>query len=229
MRNQPESAQTLKGAKDVGTLAPLDRIRLRAQLGMADDVTASNIRRATALMIHRIADYYTVIQYTGPSYVYGRVDSDYPSALKAIASHNYMDDSWSYREMTPAHPTCSNESLFTEAGWMCIDTACRLAAWEMSEEVPEARPILDQARYAVKSLCEAREVSEMNWQTSRRRLGTPGIQKIIKRIIAKLRFVRIGKGAVRPVVIPQGSISMVNSYRNVTDWSAEDQQVALVG
>lgn len=79
--------------------------------------------------------------------------------------------------MTPAHPTCTNESLFNEAGWMCIDTACRLAAWEMSEEVPEARPILDQARYAVKSLCEAREVSELNWQSSRRRLGTPGIQR----------------------------------------------------
>lgn len=221
MRHQPERAQTLQQAKERGALRPLDLARLRAQLGLTEDVTALNIRRATGLMVERVADYFEVVQYTGPSYVFGRVDSDYPSALSAKSTHNYIDDSWSHREMGPAHPTCSMESLFNEAGWICIDTACLLAAYEMASEVPEARPILDQARYAVKSLCESSEVSGVNWLTSRRRLGTPGIRKLVRRIDSKLRFVRIGRGAIRPVVIPQGLVSTANACRNVTDWSLE--------
>lgn len=226
MSEQPIAAQTLAGAKLDGTLAPLNRSRLRAQLGMEDQVNAANIRRATALVLARIQDYYCVIQYTGPGYIYGRVDSEYPSALNAVAKHNYMDDTWSHREMTPDHPTCSTEEVFNEAGWMCVDTACKVACHEMASEVPEAREILRQARYAIRDMCQNRELSEVNWADSRRRLGTPGIRKVLKRLDAKLPLVRIGRGVTVPVVLSARMIGLAHSYKGISDWSIEDQPFA---
>lgn len=227
MSDQPATAQTIDGALQDGSLPPMNRIRLRAQLGMVEDITASNIRLATALLLQRVQDYYTVVQYTGPAYVYGRVDSEFPSALYAKPKHSYMNDTWFQQEMSPTHPTCTVERLFSEAGWLCLDTACRLAVAELAREVPEARAVLDQGRYAIKGMCEQRELTELNWKDSRRRLGTPGIRKMLKRFSSKLRFVRIGKGkGILPIILPHERITTSHIYRDITDWSYEDQPVA---
>ncbi|WP_323601131.1 hypothetical protein [Pseudomonas putida] len=226
MADKPATAQTIAGATQDGTLPAMNRIRLRAQLGMAEDITAANIRRATALVLQRVQDYYSVVQYTGPAYVYGRVDSEYPSALYAEARHNYMNDTWIHQEMSPTHTTCTAEVLFREAGWLCLDTACRLAVHELAEEVPEAREVLNQARYAVREMCRHRELTELNWADSRRRLGTPGIRKMLKRLSSKLKAVRIGKGCIIPVILPPGRFAISESYRNIADWSYEDRPLA---
>lgn len=225
MSEQPASMQTLDGAKRDGTLPALDRGRLRAQLGMEDRITAANIRRATALVLQRIEDYYTVVQYTGPGYVYGRVDSDCPSARYAVARHNYMDDSWIYQEMTPDHPTCTDEKVFKEAGWLCVETACKVAIHEMAVEVPEATQVLGQARYAIRAMCQSSNLSGVNWAESRRRLGTPGIRKILKRLSQSLPNVRIGKGPIMPVILTSGQGGVSTVYRHITDWSLELQQL----
>lgn len=217
---QPPSRMTLTTARETGLLSPLDRGRVRAQLGMLDSFSASDVRRATALMLARLMDYYAVVQYTGPGYVYGRTDSTYPSALNSVAARNYMDGSWSHREMGPAHASCTVQSLFDEAGWLCIATACKLIAAEMAIEVPEATDVLQQSRYCVDSLFEERSVSGVNWSDSRRRLGTPGIRKLIARILSALPNVQIGLGPIRPVVLSKDHLWMAESCRNVREWSA---------
>ncbi|WP_370601793.1 hypothetical protein [Pseudomonas nitroreducens] len=217
MSDQPPATQTLAGAHQEGTLRPINRVKLRAQLGMVEEVSAANIRRAISFVIERVLDYYAVVAYTGPGYVFGRVDSDFPSALYAAPHHNYMYDSWDHREMSPTHPTCSNEKLINEAGWLCLDTACRVAVFELALETPEAKQILDQARGAVMSMCENRTISEVNWRESRRRLGTPGVRKILRRMLAKLPVVDIGRGPIRPVILAPGAPR--SGLNHITDWS----------
>lgn len=126
MSAEPSPAQTIGRAREFGALAPLNRKKIRAQFGLVDVVTADHVRRATALLLERIQDYYTVVQYTGPGYVYGRADSEWPSALYATPEFNSMEGEWSHKEMSPTHPTCTSERLFNEAGWLCLDTACRV-------------------------------------------------------------------------------------------------------
>ena len=87
---QPSTAKTLSQAKSDGSLRPLDKPRLRSQLGLVYQVTATDVRRAATLLLQRVSDYYQIIQYTGPGYVYGRVDSTWPSALYAEAELNYV-------------------------------------------------------------------------------------------------------------------------------------------
>ncbi|MFV3332884.1 hypothetical protein ACNFIA_18230 [Pseudomonas sp. NY15437] len=217
MSNQPSAAKTIAGAQQEGTLRPINRVKLRAQLGMVDEVTAASIRRAISFVIERVLDYYQVVAYTGPGYVFGRVDSDFPSALYAAPHHNYMYDRWDHREMSPTHPTCSNEKLINEAGWLCLDTACRVAVFELALEVPEAKKVLEHARSAVMSMCEDRTISEVNWRESRRRLGTPGVRKILRRMLAKLPAVDIGRGSIRPVILAPGALR--SGLNHVTDWS----------
>lgn len=217
---QPPSQMTLTDAREAGLLSPLDRGRVRAQLGMLDSFSANDVRRATALMLARLMDYYAVVQYTGPGYVYGRTDSTYASALNSVAAHNYIDGSWSYREMGPTHAACTVQSLFDEAGWLCIPTACKLIAAEMACEAPEATEVLRQAGYCVDSLFAERSVSGVNWSESRRRLGTPGIRKLLVRILSALPNVQIGLGPIRPVVLSKDQLWMAEKCRNVREWSA---------
>lgn len=220
MRDKPSTVQTLAGAQQDGALPPINRVRLRAQLGMVDDFSAANIRQATALVLQRVQEYYTVIKYTGPGYVYGRVESTWPSVVYAAPTHNYMTDSWYFQEMGPTHPTCTTASLFEEAGWLCLDTACRVAVYELAREVPEAESVLAQARYAIMTMCADRELSEVNWDESRRRIGTPGIVKVLKRLAGKLPSVQIGKGSTRPVVLSPTLISRAHIWHEIAEWSA---------
>lgn len=217
---QPPSQMTLTAAREAGLLSPLDRVRVRAQLGMLDSFSASDVRRATALMLARLIDYYAVVQYTGPGYVFGRTDSTSPSARNSVASYNYMYGSWSYREMGPSHPSCTVQELINEAGWLCISAASKLVAAEMSDEVPEATDVLQQARYCVDSLFEERSVSGVNWADSRRRLGTPGIRKLLVRIQSALPSVHIGLGPIRPVVLSKDQMWMAGQCRDIREWSA---------
>ncbi len=189
MSAAPSPAQTIASARECGALAPLNRKKIRAQFGLVDEVTADHVRRATALLIERIQDYYTVVQYTGPGYVYGRVDSEWPSALYATPQFNSMEGEWSHKEMSPTHPTCTSERLFNEAGWLCLDTACRVAVYEMCLEVPEAKMVLEQARYAILSMCNDRALSETDWRSSRRRIGTRGIRKLLERLGSVLHLI----------------------------------------
>lgn len=217
--DQPQSAATLEQAKANGALRPLDRQRLRAQLGLVDRIVAADVRRATELLLQRLIDYYEVIQYTGPGYVYGRVSSSWPSALYAEARYNSMYSCWQHIEMSPVHPTCTLEMLVSEAGWMCTDTAAKVAKAEMAEEVPEAGAVLAQARYAVESLLGVSSVSGVLWSDSRRRLRTAGIRKVLTRVRAALPEVTIGIGVIRPVVLGPGDSAKTGIFKDVSDWS----------
>lgn len=227
MSAAPSPAQTIASARECGALAPLNRKKIRAQFGLVDEVTADHVRRASALLIERIQDYYTVVQYTGPGYVYGRVDSEWPSALYATPQFNSMEGEWSHKEMSPTHPTCTSERLFNEAGWLCLDTACRVAVYEMCLEVPEAKMVLEQARYAILSMCNDRALSEKDWRSSRRRIGTRGIRKLLERLGSVLHLVNIGIGSVRPVVMAPGS--KLAGLKHITDWSMGSEPGRMTG
>lgn len=209
---------TLMSAQVEGSLRPLNRTKLRAQFGMLDGFKASDVRRAIALMLGRLLEYYSVIQYTGPGYVYGRVDSSWPSSLECNASHNYMDNSWCYREMHPSHPTCSIESVFSSAGWMCVETACKIARNEIAQDVPEATEVFLQASYAINSMLYERSISNIAWSASRRRLGTPGVRKALKRLQVVLPSIQIGLGPIRPAVLAQSQIGR-STFGHVREWS----------
>ncbi len=217
----PSPVPTLAESAKNGRLPALDRVRTRAQLAMVDTVTAANIRLATTLLLSRVREYYKAVNYTGPGYVFGRVDSEFPSALYAAPVHNYMDDTWIHQEMSPANPTCTAQRLFEEAGWLCLDTACRVAIHEITQEVPEAQVVLLQARYCIRSMCEDRKLSGINWRDARRRLRTPGVRKLLGRIGEMLPYARIGRGAVRPAVFLPDEGLVSAPYSNVTDWSFE--------
>lgn len=227
MSAEPSPAQTIGRAREFGALAPLNRKKIRAQFGLVDVVTADHVRRATALLLERIQDYYTVVQYTGPGYVYGRADSEWPSALYATPEFNSMEGEWSHKEMSPTHPTCTSERLFNEAGWLCLDTACRVGVYEMCLEVPEAKMVLEQARYAILSMCNDRALSETDWRSSRRRIGTRGIRKLLERLGSVLHLVNIGIGSVRPVVMALGST--LAGLKHITDWSMGSEPGRMTG
>ncbi|AVX92516.1 hypothetical protein AO943_36365 [Pseudomonas aeruginosa] len=227
MSAEPSPAQTIGRAREFGALAPLNRKKIRAQFGLVDVVTADHVRRATALLLERIQDYYTVVQYTGPGYVYGRADSEWPSALYATPEFNSMEGEWSHKEMSPTHPTCTSERLFNEAGWLCLDTACRVGVYEMCLEVPEAKMVLEQARYAILSMCNDRALSETDWRSSRRRIGTRGIRKLLERLGSVLHLVNIGIGSVRPVVMAPGST--LAGLKHITDWSMGSEPGRMTG
>jgi hypothetical protein len=219
--DQPKTAVTLEQAKAAGSLRPLDRIRLRAQLGLADQVTAVDVRRATELLLQRVLDYYEVVQYTGPGYCYGRVDSTWPSALYAEARFNHYYNVWQHLEMNPVHPTCTDSLLLSAAGWMCTNTAAKLAVIEMSKEVPEAADLLQKARYALAELLDNASASGVNWSSSRRRLRTPGIRKLLSNLQSVLPDVTIGVGnfSPRPVILGLGETWMAGKFTKVSDWS----------
>lgn len=217
--DSPAAAMTLGQARASGTMPRLDRHRLRAQLGLTEDITGANVRRATDFLLQRLLDYYTVIQYTGPGYVFGRVSSSWPSALRAAPQYNPYHDCWQHAEMNPVHPTCTLAELEGHAGWMCTDTAAKVAAAELATELPEARELFQQARYAIESLLEDSSISGVRWCDSRRRLKTPGIRKVLARIKATLPVTAFGIGAVRPVVLASSSAGAALTLRHVRDWS----------
>lgn len=225
--NQPNTLLTLAEALCTNQLAPIDRQRIRAQFAQLDVFQASDIRRAMELVLARITNYYQVISYTGPAYVYGRVDSEYPSALYAKPEHNYMYQTWSYREMSPAHPSCTIQRLFNEAGSMCLPTACKVAQAELAEEVPESNEVFRLAGYAVMSMVKDREFSEVRWSDSMRRLGTPGIRKVLKRLTAKLGDAHIGwESGLFAAVVPGTCEWRLAQYPRVKKWSYGALQLA---
>ncbi len=226
--SQPATRQTLAVARESGQLKPLDRKRIRAQFAMLDRFQAADIRRALGLLLSRLSDLYEVIAYTGPGYVYGRVDSEYPSALYAMPVQNYMDGSWMYQEMSPAHPTCTIERLIHEAGSMCLQTACKVAQAELCQDVPEAQELFRLAGRAVLSMAAESELSGVRWSDARRRLGAPGIRKMLKRLEAALPESHVGwSGGTVPVVVPATLEERLRLYRDVTDWSYAEPAVAL--
>jgi len=218
--DQPDTLLTLAAALQTKKLAPIDRQRIRAQFSMLNVIRAADIRRATELVLARITAYYQVIGYTGPEYVYGRVDSEFPSALCAKPELNYMYNTWSYREMSPTHPICTVERLFNEAGFMCIQTACKVAADELSKELPESKELFVIAGRAVQSMIKDRDISGISWRDSMRRLRTPGIRKALKALSWKLADVHIGwTGVFFPVVVPVSHEQRLAIYSDIKDWS----------
>lgn len=223
---RPAAVPTLRQAKSDGTLRALDKLRLRSQLGLVDQMTATDVRRAATLLLQRVADYYAVIQYTGPGYVYGRVDSTWPSALYAEAELNYSSKTWSHREMGPCHPSCPISRVHDLAGWVCLQTALLLAVEEMACEIPEAKPALDQARYLIDSMASIHEVSGVRWSEARRRMRTAGIRKLIARMQALLPTVPFGLGCVRPLVLSPNQLTAVKSFKGIREWSLPVQEGA---
>lgn len=218
-RAQPATAPTLKQAKLNGSLRPLDKLRLRSQFGLIEQASANDIRRAAGLLLQRITDYYQVIQYTGPGYVYGRVDSTWPSALYAEAEHNYLTNQWDHREMGPCHPSCPISRVHDLAGWACLQTALLLAVDEMTAEVPEAKHAFDQARYLVDSMVSVQEISGVQWKDARRRLRTSGIRKVLTRLQQVLPNVSFGLGCIRPLVLAPSRVAAAGNISGIREWS----------
>ena len=120
--------------------------------------------------------------------------------------------------MYPSHPTCSIESVFSSAGWMCIETACKIARNEIARDIPEAIEVFLQASYAINSMLAERSISNIAWSESRRRLGTPGVRKVLKRLQLVFPTIQIGLGPIRPAVLAQSQIGR-STFRDVREWS----------
>ena len=128
--------------------------------------------------------------------------------------------------MGPCHPSCPISRVHDLAGWVCLQTALLLAVDEMASEVPEAKPVLDQARYLIDSMLDISDVTGVRWSEARRRLRTKGIRKVLTRMQEMLPLVPFGLGCIRPLVLSPKQLAQVRNIPGIREWSVPSQAAA---
>ncbi|BDC78655.1 hypothetical protein ACEP6V_21475 [Pseudomonas aeruginosa] len=212
----PQQKLSLQAALDSGKLRPLDTRRVRAQLAFVSLDSASDARRAVALLLARVGEYYQAVDYCGPGYVYGKASSDWPEALDRNFTYDRMNARWHQQVLSIAHPDTGPARIFENASAMCFGTALKVAAFEIGLEVPETNELLRRAVVLLNSLVSQRAWSGVCWSDSKRRLGTKGIRRVLASMLGALCVARVG-------ITPAGNLTAVfaddNSMRHVRSWS----------
>lgn len=212
---QPQDMMSLSDALAAGTLKALDRSRIRAQLACASEESPAEMRAALMAVLSRAKDYFGVIEYTGPGYVFGRVDSEYPYALsKSFVFALYAG--WQ-RQSLQADAQANLGELYRTASAMCLNTACRVAAYEIAQVVPESKEVLLQAARVLSRSVHRRELSGTNWMDARRRLRNKGLGKVLEHLTKALERARIGVIDRYNTVIVPASDSM-HLWNDVRAW-----------
>jgi hypothetical protein len=187
---RPEDAKSLSDCLADGSLSALDRSRIRASLSFVSADNPADMRNAIMHVLARVEAYMRVIEYTGPGYVFGRADSDYPHAQGKTFVHG-LGLGW-YRPSIKADGQADLDELFSLASGMCLDTACRVAAHELSKVVPESREALRIAARVVSGSVVRRELSGVFWSDSKRRLKSKGLGKLLRHLAGAIATARVG-------------------------------------
>lgn len=179
------------GLGDNSALKPLNKILVRSQLTFMDKDSILDRERAVKLLLERINEYYEVIGYVGP----------YMSKTSEIG---YALGGWNTaRNMQPwrqSYTVCNNYAwenpakIFRDVRFSCFETALRLAAWEIGNEVPESQEALKRAawcaREAIKANCGYR------WTDIRNRFGSKRMRIVLRDATGRLAEMSLvsGKG-----------------------------------
>lgn len=210
MNNKPSPALlSLKDSLESGTLQPLDRARVRALLSCADSKSAIDAQRVISLLVSRVAEYFGVTQYVSPGYVFGKTASEYPESLSKERSWDSRNGQWYQQRICVEHPTEGPQAVWQQASHLCLMTAFRVAAWEMETLAPEATMLLRICSTSAYFACTSREIGGVRWYESRRRLGTPGIRKLLAQSIENLPQCAVAINDIHPIVIPASQISLL--------------------
>lgn len=181
----------MPGLGENAKLAPLDRKKIRQQLTFMDPNSIADRERAVRIMLQRVQDYYECIGYVGP-YI-SSTKSELGYALGGWIVEPRMAP---WREsFVSGQPILREqpERVFNKVRYACFEIALQLAAWEISQEVPESAESLKRAVWcadnAIKSLCDG------HWSHIRNRMGTKGMKKQLAHVIERLEGMVLVKGS----------------------------------
>lgn len=159
-------------------LPRLDTPAIRRQLSFAEQGCWKTECRAVLLLLERIAQYYTVIGYTGP--LVTRFNAEIGTVYgRWFEERSYGRDD-SRREVfhtTNNYAWSTPERIYLDTRFACIESALLLAEWEFLQEVPESHTVLKYARWTARQTVQSWELSGVRWHSKRGRWGTKGIRK----------------------------------------------------
>lgn len=207
------SALSLADHIAAGSLAPLNRARVRAALAGCDELDGLARRLACELLLDRAQQYLCAIDYCGPGYT--MAGAEYPAALSKVQKYDRLRDGW-YR--TGLNTMSGSESaLFAEASAMCVHSLFSVAEWELTAVVAEASTALRSARHALTAAMWHPQLSGCNWRASQRRVGTPGARRMLRNLRMQLDLASVGvKSSCQAVIVDAGREHQV---RGVMVWS----------
>jgi hypothetical protein len=176
---------TLAASLADGRLPHLNTPRLRATFAMASTKCVNDCRRAILALFERVCAYYRVVAYSGPGYVFGRVESEACYAERATPSAKLG------ASMSIDHPTTGAAIHWVDASAMCLRTAYKVAAWELGKALPEAAPLFETCAMTAYRISTHRRVCGLNWESSRRRIGTTGIRKALAYALPQMQSIYV--------------------------------------
>lgn len=178
-------------------LPRLDAPAIRRQLSFADSGCWKTERRAVLLLLERIAQYYTVIGYTGP--LVTRFNAEIGTAYGRWFEERAYGQDHSRREVfhtTNNYAWSTPERIYRDTRFACIESALLLAQWEFLQEVPESDAVLKLARWTALRTVQSSELSGVRWHAKRGRWGTKGIRKHLAHTLELARSADYVPGAL---------------------------------
>lgn len=170
-------------------LRPMDRVRVKAAFSFMDGDSLRDRDRAARFLLDRIADYYEVIGYAPPHVnSYSEVGITLGGWNQDRGFTPWRSEIYTSNSTAWANP----ERIFNDTRYASFEAALFLAAWEVTQEVPESKYALRKAAYlatqTIKDLCEE------DWSSIRRRYGSKKMRNVLNQVRAKLDQYELVKG-----------------------------------
>jgi hypothetical protein len=190
---QPANRPSLADAHLSGLLPALDRKRVRASLAFYDGSSPAAVREGLMLILQRVRQYLSCIDYAAPDRIVGRADRELPRALGREFTRRGDAGPW-YMPPLRADQYADFDYLRENAAAMCFDVASRMAAYEIHQVVPEASvEYLERLARCWRPLLFRPSASGVKcWEVSRRRIGTKGACRVLDRLLSILPDCKIG-------------------------------------
>ncbi|WP_390240914.1 hypothetical protein [Vibrio sp. R78045] len=164
-------------------LPVLDKAYARQAFSFLDKDNLSDRERAALFLIRRIADYYKVIGYVGCE-----LTNDSLELGRALGDWGESGCFEAYRTcyvLTLKEHWVNPARIFSNVRYACFESALRLAAWEVSQEVPESEQALRYA--AALAYRSIRMNTSKKWVEIRRRNGTKRMRKELDHVLYQLK------------------------------------------
>lgn len=215
------SALSLADHMAAGSLAPLNRARVRAALAGCDELDGLARRLACEMLLDRAQQYLCAIDYCGPGYT--MAGAEYPAALSKVETYDRQRDGWYRQGMNVM--SGRESALFAGASAMCMHSLFSVAEWELSAVVVEASTALRSARHALTAAMWAPQFSGCNWRASQRRVGTPGARRMLRHLRMQLDRASVGvKSSYQSVIVDAGREHQVRGVM-IWSWPLPDRRV----
>lgn len=177
------SLPTLEKALCFGRMMRLDTTRVRAALAMADRSNVIDVRRVTTMVLDRVSQYYDVVGYCAPRASFSTSEPELPRAISADS------EAIAPGGEHPIHARMGLDTDLTEenverlwrfAGMISLNLAFNMAEWEIARCAPESSTIVSVSTRFAYRICQSPEWTGSPWANIRRRIGTPGVRRILK-------------------------------------------------